>query len=444
MERVKRRRLKFPCLFGGNDENPKHRTIQTWCPGNATTEQSLFKFEVGKSTSNQNKKRSSSILAKLMVKDVISSINKKQRIKLKRKEVSKSDINESEVITVLPSRITFGSNDRLTHSLSNISEPSLIREAKNKISEKWKLSHIHEDVGISVAKSCTLREILSFSEKETKPMELDTTTSCSTSINLQYFQDSNHGTDDVAGHKIEMSSETSNKLKPKQLSRRESEYSESLKEVDNGNQVSVLEVPPTQNVSCLFNDFERLNNQLRDLKKQLHLLKIESIYSSNRPTPTQKRIQHVQQSSVASTSTCESSLSSHILQVLDIYKTDPDTVHHPRDPSLFNRIEKYYFEGAILSKSEKHLLYDYTEQTFIKISKSMAAGPDNEPILSNLSIEDQVVKVIEEIKKEDAEIFVLNNYDKDPEWLQHNQINNLVKLLSELVLTDLVLEVISS
>lgn len=88
-----------------------------------------------------------------MGKNGISSarpISMQQRITLEKNKVSKSEIPpkkiillkpnntecfsiESEVITV-PSRITFGLNDRLTHSLSKFSEASLISEAKNKMS----------------------------------------------------------------------------------------------------------------------------------------------------------------------------------------------------------------------------------------------------------------------------------------------------------------------
>ncbi|KAL4560579.1 hypothetical protein LXL04_032732 [Taraxacum kok-saghyz] len=210
-------------------------------------------------------------------------------------------------------------------------------------------------------------------------------------------------------------------------------------------------------VSSRFNHFEIVDAQLRDLKKQLHILKVESLLNSKRHTLTRNRSQHGlhgQQPSITTPptpNTRESSFFTHILQSSDIYETDPNIIHHPRDPRLFYHIEKCYFEGAKLSKSEKHLLYDYIEQTFIKISKSMVANSlvnpgeeESQLMLSELSIEDQVVMVVEEIDKEDTEVFIVNKYEKDPKWLQSNQINNLGNLLSELVLTDLVLEVITS
>ncbi|KAL4560580.1 hypothetical protein LXL04_032733 [Taraxacum kok-saghyz] len=183
-----------------NEKTLKGKPIQSWCPSDATTDNSLLKFQVGKHTSKQstqNRKRSSSILAKLMGKNGISSarpmIKKKQIIKLNSNEVSESNIgfppkkitivkqnntecfnSDSEEITIEPSRITFGLNDRLTHSLSNISEASLITEAENKMSKKLKMS---------VGKDHTLGEMISFSDKSTLN---------STSI-LPSFQDPNHG-----------------------------------------------------------------------------------------------------------------------------------------------------------------------------------------------------------------------------------------------------------
>ncbi|CAI9268132.1 unnamed protein product [Lactuca saligna] len=428
MDRVKRRKLKFPCLFGVTDETPKGRTIQSWCPNNATTDHSLFKFQVGKSTSkqsNQNKKRSSSFLAKLMGKNGISSarpISKQQRITLGKNKVSKSDIPpkkitllkpnntecfsiESEVITV-PSRITFGLNDRLTHSLSKFSEASLISEAKNKMSS-------------------------------------------SSSTFLPSFQDSNHRMsvcyEADAEEKIVVYSDPFNddvmvgygNLYGEIEETGSKSFQEPLNAKSKG--TSPLRMSsPIEDVSSHSDHFKRLDARFQDIKKQLHILKIESLST---PIHTKKR-----NLADASTEpvTWESSFSAHILQSSDINETAPDTIHHPRDPRLFYRIENCFFEGAVLSKSEKHLLYDYIEHTFIKISKSMVAQGESQLMLSELSIEDQVVKVAEEIDIEEGENFVVNNYDKDPEWIEKNQINNLGKLLSDLVLTDLILEVIEN
>ncbi|KAL7616454.1 hypothetical protein Lser_V15G02133 [Lactuca serriola] len=433
MERVKRRKLKFPCLFGVTDETPKGRTIQSWCPNNATTDHSLFNFQVGKSTSkqsNQNRKRSSSFLAKLMGKNGISSarpISKQQRITLEKNKVSKSEIPpkkiillkpnnteclsiESEVITV-PSRITFGLNDRLTHSLSKFSEASLISEAKNKMS--------------SSSSTSVLPSFQDLNHRRSVCHEADADEKIVVYSELLDDDDVMVGYANLYGEIEETGSKT---------------FQEPLNAKSRG--MSPLRLSsPIEDVSSHSSHFERLDARLQDIKKQLHILKIESLSTPTQPTHTKKR-----NLADASTEpvTWESSFSAHILQSSDIYETAPDTIHHPRDPRLFYRIEKCFFKGSVLSKSEKHLLYDYIEHTFIKISKSMVAQGESQLMLSELSIEDQVVKVVEEIDIEEGENFVVNNYDKDPEWLEKNQINNLGKLLSELVLTDLILEVIEN
>ena len=56
--------------------------------------------------------------------------------------------SESYMIT-MTSRITFNQNDRLTHSLSNMFEPSLFMEAKNRMLESWRTAptkkHVEKD-----------------------------------------------------------------------------------------------------------------------------------------------------------------------------------------------------------------------------------------------------------------------------------------------------------
>ncbi|KAI3683765.1 hypothetical protein L1987_84280 [Smallanthus sonchifolius] len=247
MERIKKRKLKFPCLFGGkilfmhwNDEDRRRRSVQTRSPANPTTDQSLLKFEVGKSTSKQRnenrmkklpakgisngfsaKQRSPCILSKLMGRGRRSSKNTVRSSNERRKntelvccateckwrgateptpEISSQvkdgfesghvglygyddfgyeslhllrsgPASESEEITV-PSRIVFGQHDRLTHSLSLMSESSLIREATNRMLERWNMTHNKEDVG-TVSKVSMLGEMLSSpsSDKETRSAE---------------------------------------------------------------------------------------------------------------------------------------------------------------------------------------------------------------------------------------------------------------------------------
>lgn len=68
---------------------------------------------------------------------------------------------------------------------------------------------------------------------------------------------------------------------------------------------------------------------------------------------------------------------------------------------------------------------------------------ESQLILTKFNLEDQIRKVVDEIEKEDDENFFAINYDKDPEWIQQtNEIDILGKVIAELVLHDLVLEVI--
>ncbi|KAI7745251.1 hypothetical protein M8C21_005068 [Ambrosia artemisiifolia] len=71
--------------------------------------------------------------------------------------------------------IVIHQHDRLMHSLCHMSESSMIREATNRMLERWNTSHVKEDVGTasSVGK---LGEGISFPIKETRPAELDNVT----------------------------------------------------------------------------------------------------------------------------------------------------------------------------------------------------------------------------------------------------------------------------
>lgn len=67
----------------------------------------------------------------------------------------------------MPCRITFHENDRLIHSLSNISERSLINEESNRMSERWKMTEKQNGVE-TINKCTTLGEIFSFQNKESR------------------------------------------------------------------------------------------------------------------------------------------------------------------------------------------------------------------------------------------------------------------------------------
>nr|XP_043611930.1 uncharacterized protein LOC122583610 [Erigeron canadensis] len=732
MERTKRRKLKFPCLFGGIDERSRREPVQSWSPDNATAKQRMFKFEVGKSPSKQRKgkptqklsargvsnetsaeKCSPSILAKLMgrgaqqrrlsnnfstmnmkavkedlvalhvanqlhsslsiakvsdlefsrnvvlkpnttntktvknsfkffneniecssnvagckygnARETINDIDRRMNEGCESEDISLSDcgyigddslhvftsgsFSETEVIATT-SRITIDRNDRLTHSLSKIFERSLVIEAKNRISERWKTTGRHEHVE-SVNKGSTLREILSFPNEEMRPEESSNVAglvevndissvpsvpsmalgncggngqrdrcliSMSESISLvpsspdpndmvnvndeidadekvvvyseplkrskrgdislqkvgynkkshssqpgkifstefgvclpesqtskestkisfgnegpTKYQPAISNVDDyndatyaaflfgeVSGFKIETSLESLNKLNANlvsrvvgdinssrvdetsqnyQLSGPQSESRESFKDVVHSHQCSLLKALPSEDVSSDSDSYERLYSRLQELRKQRHMMKVQSALTSNnlKLTPTVKKLRQGSSGATQESVNSGSSFTAQILQASGINSIDPDTftpayqsVHLPIDPRLFYRLKKYYFEGVVLSRSEKCLVHDYFEQTFIRTSKSMVAQPWVNPAkrkgqltLKKFKIEDQIRKLINEIDREDDEIFFAVNCDKDPEW-DHptNEMDILGKLIGELVLNDLVLEFI--
>ncbi|KAI3793672.1 hypothetical protein L1987_36292 [Smallanthus sonchifolius] len=115
MERDKRKKSKIPCLFGGNGENPNRRTVQPRSQSDGFTEQKLFMYEVGQTSSKQvygtpmktllakemlnetpAKKRSPSLIAKLMGLDGLPSPQPLHRQQKKLSENSKSAAKRNE------------------------------------------------------------------------------------------------------------------------------------------------------------------------------------------------------------------------------------------------------------------------------------------------------------------------------------------------------------
>nr|GEW04392.1 hypothetical protein [Tanacetum cinerariifolium] len=183
-----------------------------------------------------------------------------------------------------------------------------------------------------------------------------------------------------------------------------------------------------------------------------------------------KQLRQPSSLAVSDSVSLETSFMTHILKTTENYDHDVDTfssswqtIHHPKDPRLFQHMAKVisdsvsletsfmtHIQGTTLSRSEEGLLYDYIEETFFRTSKSMVAYPwvnpgkrESQITLNKLKTEDQMLKVINEIEKEDAEEFIALSYEKDPEWLhQTNEIDILGELIAEVVLNDLVQEVI--
>ncbi|KAK9061466.1 hypothetical protein SSX86_018647 [Deinandra increscens subsp. villosa] len=115
MERDKRKKSKIPCLFGGNGENRSLRAVQPRSQSDGFTEQNLFMYESGQTSSKQvygtpmktllanemlnetsTKKRSPSLIAKLMGLDGLPSPQPLHRHQKKLSENSKSAAKRNE------------------------------------------------------------------------------------------------------------------------------------------------------------------------------------------------------------------------------------------------------------------------------------------------------------------------------------------------------------
>ncbi|KAK9058768.1 hypothetical protein SSX86_023611 [Deinandra increscens subsp. villosa] len=576
MERIKKRKLKFLCLFGGNDESPRCRPIQPRCPANPTTDQSVCKFEVGKRTCKQRKenrmkkllakgasarKRSPSILAKLMGRGRLSSRNavhnpnatnvktvdhSSNECRKKTKPfgsqvneggglygsdyfgdenlvLTSGSFSESEEITV-SSIIVFDQQDRLTHSLSCTSESSLIREATNRMFLRLNSTLLREDVG-TVNKVSNLGDMHSFPDKETRPAESENVTglvgvndifasptglgtilgsygrdgvgdghligtSRSTSLSSSfndpdhdeivcveddadekvYSESSNQGrrevqndsfnNENVGSHKSTHSSQKSNGtcFENEDPAKDQPSFSDTDVDVD-----AQLSGPESEDGAFRSDCFESISSRLQDLKKNLHQLKVGSKLASNKLTliPKVKHIGQVSSLAIPESVSRESLDMAHILETLENYANDPNTfspswesenTHHPIDPKIYYCLEEFYFEGTLLLRNEKRLFYDYVEQMFSRALKSTVAYPWVNPVkresqrrFPKLNLADQIHNVVVEIEKDEDEEFFAIYIDKDSEWVQPtNGIDILGKLIADLVLHDLLLEVVDS
>ncbi|CAK9147227.1 unnamed protein product [Ilex paraguariensis] len=79
--------------------------------------------------------------------------------------------SESEVIT-LNSRNSTNWNHQIKHSSFGSTESSVSREAKKRLSESWKLTHRHPDLGV-VGRGSTLGEMLAIPDKKPRPENVD-------------------------------------------------------------------------------------------------------------------------------------------------------------------------------------------------------------------------------------------------------------------------------
>lgn len=240
------------------------------------------------------------------------------------------------------------------------------------------------------------------------------------------------------------------------LSGPEPESSEGSKEVDEQGQISVLEVPPTEDVSSGSDCFERVSSQLHELRKQLHLLKMES--ESTYDSQNEEEVEQGSCFGVSESNNWESTYLTDLLQGSGFSDNDPYTfmttlyaVDCPTDPWLFDHLEKKYSEDSNVSRSERHLLYDRINEALYVISKSRVScswvSPGKRGIqmtLTEIGFEDQLQKVLAKQEKEAREDFEEISIDKDPDWFESvKEIDVVGKQIAELLVNDLVLEIVS-
>jgi hypothetical protein len=94
--------------------------------------------------------------------------------------------NESDAITVT-SRNSFDFNCQYKPSSSRLTESSVSREAKKRLSERWKMTHKSQELGV-VSRGSTLAEMLAIPDKDMMPANLDGM-SCADGISDKFASD---------------------------------------------------------------------------------------------------------------------------------------------------------------------------------------------------------------------------------------------------------------
>ncbi|KAL9993503.1 hypothetical protein Hdeb2414_s1027g00974191 [Helianthus debilis subsp. tardiflorus] len=239
-----------------------------------------------------------------------------------------------------------------------------------------------------------------------------------------------------------------------QLSGPEPESSEGSKEFDQNGQTSVLEVPPTEDVSSGSECFERVSSQLHELRKQLHLLKMES--GSHYDSPNDEEIEQRSSSfTVSESENWESAYLTELLQNSGFYDHDPYTfittfysVDCPIDPCLFDHLEKKYSQDPAVSRSERRLFHDRVNEAMCVLSKIMLSTPlgqrEIQIALIEIGFEDQLQKLLAKQEKEANGEYYDISMDNDPDWFQPvNAIDVVGKQIAEMLVSELVLEIAS-
>ncbi|KAL8247389.1 hypothetical protein R6Q59_008605 [Mikania micrantha] len=237
-----------------------------------------------------------------------------------------------------------------------------------------------------------------------------------------------------------------------QLSGPDPESSEGSKEFDQHGQTSVLEIPLTEDVSSGSDCFERVSSQLHELRKQLHLLKMESGSMSDSPNDEETE-QRSSSFTVSESENWESTYLTDLLQYSGFYDHDPHafittfySVDCPVNPQLFDRLEKKHSQNPTVSRSDRRLFHDRVNEAMLVLSKIMVSSPlaqkGIQMTLIEIEFENQLQRLLAKQEKEANEEFEDICMDKDLDWFQPvNEIEVVGRQIAEVLVNELLLEV---
>lgn len=226
----------------------------------------------------------------------------------------------------------------------------------------------------------------------------------------------------------------------------ELDSSESSKEADHFSPMSVLEIPFTEDTAANTDSFERVGAELRELRMQLRLLKMESGEYTE---------EDAQESPLCSEGhdkfdTWESSYIFDVLidSGLDIFKTAWYTPECPLNPKLFNDLEKKYNYNTTVLKCERKLLFDRMNSALLGFFQQhvdtcpwvMAKRLKVHPNLQKEELREAFVKLIgQDFENEQISETVLHPEFK---WFDSKEeIDVIGNEIEALLVDDLILEV---
>ncbi|KAL8133347.1 uncharacterized protein LOC141712490 [Apium graveolens] len=253
-----------------------------------------------------------------------------------------------------------------------------------------------------------------------------------------------------------------------QCTKVEAESTESSKDANNPSPVSVLEVTVREDdvLSCN-GSFEQVSADLRELQKQLQLLKRES--KSFTGDPTLKNDCDAMQEPVTSFEdegihTHERRESAYIIDVLtesgfrdsdiDAFMSTCYSPDCPLGPWVFDNIENKLYGEVTGLKHERRLLFDRINSALLEIPKTiMETCPWVRPSTVGIGFKGQKYEITDELhkllrgqEKEAYEDVLEKLLDKEMNWVGSRDFvdaigTDIEKLLEEELLTELVNEV---